>query len=70
MNTIDQLMALDPLDLTKDPKALEAVIKYIRDLGRQYEAGIKPKKGEMPELTLESISLAPPKPALTRRKLT
>lgn len=66
MSTIDEVMAKDAEDLTSEDVVL--TIKYIRGMLRQYELGVKPKKGEGgPELTLEDIGMKTP--TLTRRRL-
>jgi hypothetical protein len=46
LSEIDMLMSLDPLELTKDPKALEAIIAYYRNQRVKQADGPKPKRGK------------------------
>jgi len=56
--TIDELMSLDPLDLAKDPAAIDAIIAYHRNNRANAEAGIvKPKKENGPKLKLDLSAL-------------
>jgi hypothetical protein len=53
---IDELMSLDPLELTKE--SLDAIIQYHRNHRANLEAGIKPKRalaGERAKVDLSSI---------------
>ena len=67
MNTIDELRAKDPEGLTKED--VSDVIAYVRGLLRQYELGVKPKRGEGPKVEFEGLGLAKPGYAIKRRKL-
>lgn len=64
MNTVDQLMDLDPLTLTAQD--IEAIVAYHRNARANAEAGIKVKK-ENPwpktkgPISLESLGLTKPK---------
>lgn len=44
MNELDILANLDPMELSRDDKALEALIAMYRKQRAQAAAGIKPKK--------------------------
>lgn len=56
--TIDELMSLDPLELAKDPAAIDAIIAYHRNNRANAEAGIvKPKKENGPKLKLDLSAL-------------
>ena len=52
-NEIDILMDLDPLELTKDDKALTAIIGYYRNARAQVESGAKPKKETGPKAKID-----------------
>lgn len=67
LSEIDTLMSLDPLDLTKDPKALEAIIAYYRNQRVAQADGPKPKRGKpaagsVPPLNLAALGLGVAKP--------
>lgn len=56
VNEIDELMSLDPLDLTTDDPRLEAIIQYHRKARMQYEAtGKAPKKEKGPAKSLDNV---------------
>lgn len=55
MNELDELMNLDPLELTRDSPELEAIIKVYRNQRANAEAGIKPKKEAGPKLNLDAV---------------
>jgi len=70
--TLDELMALDPLELAKSPEAIDAIIAYHRNNRARAEAGIKPQKDEGPKvkIDLEKLGLGKPKsiaPSIKRR---
>lgn len=44
INNLDVLMSLDPLELSKQD--IDDIIAYQRKAKANFEAGIKPKKGE------------------------
>jgi hypothetical protein len=52
-NTIDQLMELDPLELSD--QNIEEIIEYQRKMQANFELGIKPKKPDGPKLSLDKI---------------
>lgn len=70
-NEIDELMILDPLELTETDVA--KIIQFHRNNRAAHAAGEKPKKadaGPKMALSLESLGLALPKvagPAVKRR---
>lgn len=63
-NDLDEIMSLDPLELTLNDERLEAIIAYQRRHRANLEAGIKPKKEAGPKKELGSIldRLIPTKP--------
>jgi hypothetical protein len=74
INTIDDLMDLDPLEMTDDH--IDGVIAYHRQNRMNLEQGIKPKKAQGPSVSLDSVINAlavkatgelPEKPVMKRR---
>ena len=72
-NDLDTLMALDPLDLSKQD--LDRIIAYQRKQRAMREQGVRPKKfrGEVPAAVqlselLASLPKAPPKPSTMKRR--
>lgn len=65
--TIDELMDLDPLELST--QNIEDIITYHRKQRQMYELGVKPKKGASEEVTLDlaKLGLAKPAPVVKRR---
>lgn len=71
-NEIDYIMNLDPLELTKNPEAIDKAILYMRKMRAQFELGVKPKKEQGPPPDLSNIlsalvPAAPEAPKLKRR---
>lgn len=54
-NEIDELMSIDPLELTKDPEALDKIIAYYRKKRADAESGIKPKRESGAKLKLDGL---------------
>ncbi len=67
-NTLDELMSLDPLDLSA--QNIDEIIAYQRKARAAWDSGIKPKKGDHPAISLEKLGLVPKGPTIKRRKLT
>jgi hypothetical protein len=59
MSDLDDLMSIDPLELS--PADLERQIDYIRANYYIYQGGGKPKK-DAPKLKLEDLGLKKPQP--------
>lgn len=53
INTIDDLMNIDPMDLTKDD--IDAIIAYHRQNRQLLAEGVKPKKDKGPSVSLDSV---------------
>lgn len=66
-NNIDDLMSLDPLEMTPDD--ITSIIAYHRNNRANLELGVKPKKetGPKVELDLVALGLTKPKEPLKRR---
>ena len=66
--TLDELMSLDPLELSS--RDIDDIIAAQRKLRANYEAGVKPTKGDptKPKVDLlSSLGLNTPKTTGTRR---
>ena len=67
-NTIDQLMAKDPLELSAQD--IDEIIAYARKNRALWDSGAKPKKkGEGPPISLESLGMLQKAPEIKRRKI-
>ena len=68
-NYLDWLMHLDPLELSA--QNIDQIIAYNRKALANYEAGVKPKKGEGPKIDLVALGAIPKaKPISKTRKFT
>lgn len=66
MNYLDWLMmVLKPDEMTA--KNRDEIVAQMRKLRVASDAGIKPKKGTAPKISLSDLKLAKPKPSLIRR---
>lgn len=65
-NDLDELMDLDPVELTKNPAAVDAIIAYHRNARAKAAEGLKPKKPANP-IDLNKLGLVKPKPGIGRR---
>lgn len=54
-NELDELMNLDPMELTRDSPELEALIKVYRNQRANAAVGIKPKKESGPKVSISGI---------------
>ncbi len=67
-NEIDQLMSLDPLELSAQD--IDSIIAYQRKARAAWDSGVKPKKGtEGPKITLADLGLKRKGPEPIRRRL-
>jgi len=55
VNEIDTLMDLDPLELSSQD--IDRIIEYQRKARANFEAGVKPKKGEAVKIDLVKLGL-------------
>lgn len=65
MNEIDELMDLDPIELSRTPQAIDKIIQHYRNQRAKAAEGLKPKK-EIKKIDLASLGLSRPKPTLRR----
>jgi hypothetical protein len=65
-NDIDELMDLDPVALTKNPAAVDAIIAYHRNNRAIVEGGAKPKK-EAHKIDLKALGLVKKTEPIKRR---
>lgn len=64
-NELDELMNKDPLQLSA--RDIDDIIKYQRKQKADFDAGIKPKKGDAMPISLEELGLAVPVEPIKRR---
>lgn len=64
-NDIDELMDLDPVELTKNPAAIDAIIAYHRNQRAKAAEGNKPRKAANP-IDLKALGLVKPKGIVRR----
>lgn len=64
-NEIDELMDMDPVELSRSPGAIDKVIQHYRNQRAKAAEGLKPKK-EVKKIDLASLGLAKPKTVLRR----
>lgn len=64
-NDIDELMDLDPVELTKNPAAIDAIIQYHRNRRAAASEGNKPRKAANP-IDLKALGLVKPKGIVRR----
>lgn len=62
-NELDELMDLDPLELSSRPGGIDAVIAYHRQRRADAEAGIKPKREQGPTKKIDLLALGLKKPS-------
>ena len=65
-NDIDDLMDLDPVALTKNPAAVDAIIAYHRNNRAKAAEGMKPKRTANP-IDLKALGLVKAGPIVKRR---
>lgn len=53
MSEIDDLMSLDPLELSEQD--IDKIIAYQRKQRQNFELGVKPKKEKGPSVSLDSV---------------
>lgn len=58
-NDIDALMDLDPVELTKNPAAIDQIIAYHRNNRAKAAEGLKPKR-EANKIDLKALGLVKP----------
>ncbi len=67
-NEIDDLMRLDPLELSAQD--IDAIIAYQRRARAQFDSGVKPKRGSTaPPTSLADIGLIVKAPVIKKRKV-
>lgn len=64
-NDIDELMDLDPVALTKNPAAIDAIIAIHRNNRAKAAEGNKPRKPSNP-IDLKALGLVKPKSIVRR----
>ena len=67
---VDDLMALDPIDLTRDD--VDKIVHHYRTRRVHFEHGVKPKKEQKSSVSLEGVMKAlkvqaPTQPSIKRR---
>lgn len=68
MNTIEELMHKDPLELSAPD--LDEIIAYQRKARQSYESGVKVKKADSgPKIDLIGLGYLKAKPTFIKRKL-
>lgn len=65
-NDIDELMDLDPVELTKNPAAIDKIIAYHRNNRAKAAEGLKPKR-EANKVDLKALGLIKAQPVMKRR---
>jgi hypothetical protein len=71
---LDLLMSMDPLELSKNPEAIDKIIEYERKARLEFEMGVKtPKKDQGVAIDIGKIvgnlTAALPQQTMARRKL-